>query len=114
MTPSGTTGSITITASSATFASTDVDRLIRFSNGYAKITGFTSTTVVDATVKDDFDNTNAVTAWKLGAFSDTTGHPSCVSFFEQRLVFAGTTNEPQTLYFSKSGDYENRLLAQMR
>ena len=107
MTPSGTTGSITITASSATFAATDVDRLIRFSNGYAKITGFTSTTVVDATVKDDFDNTNAVSAWKLGAFSDTTGHPSCVSFFEQRLVFAGTTNEPQTLYFSKSGDYEN-------
>ena len=32
---------------------------------------------------------------------------SCVSFFEQRLVFAGTTDEPQTLYFSKSGDYEN-------
>ena len=73
--------------------------LIRFSNGRAKITGFTSTTVVDATVKDDFDNTNAVTAWKLGAFSDTTGHPSCVSFFEQRLVFAGTTNEPQTYIF---------------
>ena len=43
----------------------------------------------------------------MGAFSDTTGHPSCVSFFEQRLVFAGTTDEPQTLYFSKSGDYEN-------
>ena len=89
------------------FASTDVDRLVSFSNGRAKITGFTSATVVDATVEDDFDNTNAVSTWKLGAFSDTTGHPSCVSFFEQRLVFAGTTNEPQTLYFSKSGDYEN-------
>jgi hypothetical protein len=107
MTPSATTGNITITASASTFASTDVDRLINFSNGYAKITGFTSATVVNATVKDDFDNTSAVTNWKLGAFSDTTGHPSTVSFFEQRLVFAGTTSEPQTLYFSKSGDYEN-------
>ena len=108
MTPSGTTGSITlITASSLRLHQLTLIDLIRFSNGYAKITGFTSTTVVDATVKDDFDNTNAVSAWKLGAFSDTTGHPSCVSFFEQRLVFAGTTNEPQTLYFSKSGDYEN-------
>jgi len=47
------------------------------------------------------------TKWYLGAFSDTTGHPACVSFFEQRLVFAGTNTEPQTLYFSKSGDYEN-------
>ena len=108
MTPSATTGSgITITASANTFASTDVDRLIRFSNGYAKITGFNSATEVDADVKDDFDNTTATSDWKLGSFSDTTGHPSCVSFFEQRLVFAGTTNEPQTLYFSKAGDYEN-------
>ena len=107
ITPSGTTGSITLTASASLFASTDVDRLVSFSNGRAKITGFTSATVVAATVEDDFDNTNAVSTWKLGAFSDTTGHPSCVSFFEQRLVFAGTTNEPQTLYFSKSGDYEN-------
>ena len=41
------------------------------------------------------------------SFFNTTGHPSAVSFFEQRLVFAGTTAEPQTLYFSKSGDYEN-------
>ena len=107
ITPSGTTGSITLTASASLFAATDVDRLVSFSNGRAKITGFTSATVVAATVEDDFDNTNAVSTWKLGAFSDTTGHPSCVSFFEQRLVFAGTTNEPQTLYFSKSGDYEN-------
>ena len=107
ITPSGTTGSITLTASASLFAATDVDRLVSFSNGRAKITGFTSATVVAATVEDDLDNTNAVSTWKLGAFSDTTGHPSCVSFFEQRLVFAGTTNEPQTLYFSKSGDYEN-------
>jgi hypothetical protein len=107
MTPSGTTGSITITASSSAFVSTDVDRFINFSNGYAKITAFTSATVVSATVENDFDNTNAVTDWKLGAFSTTTGFPRCVSFFEQRLVFAGTSNQPQTMFFSKSGDYEN-------
>jgi hypothetical protein len=39
--------------------------------------------------------------------SGTNNNPKCVSFFEQRLVFAGTTNNPQTLFFSKSGDYEN-------
>ncbi len=107
LTPSGTSGSVNITASASTFVSTDVGRLVSFSNGRAKITGYTSATVVAATTQDDFDNTNAVTDWKLGAFSGTTGHPSCVSFFEQRLVFAGTIAEPQTLYFSKSGDYEN-------
>ena len=39
--------------------------------------------------------------------SGADNRPSCVSFFEQRLVFAGTNNNPQTLWFSKSGDYEN-------
>ena len=108
MTPGATSGDdVTLTASASTFASTDVGRLINFSNGYAKVRSYTSATVVKIDIKDNFDNTSAVTTWKLGAFSDTTGHPSCVSFFEQRLVFAGTTDEPQTLYFSKSGDYEN-------
>jgi len=108
MTPSATTGSgITITASVSTFLSTDVGRLINFSNGYAEITAYTSGTQVTADVKSDFDNTTATVDWKLGAFSTATGHPSAVTFFEQRLVFSGTTAEPQTLYFSKSGDYEN-------
>ena len=80
LTPSGTTGSVTITASASTFAATDVGRLVSFSNGRAKITNFSSATSVTATTQDDFDNTNAVTNWKLGAFSGTTGHPSCVSF----------------------------------
>jgi hypothetical protein len=107
MTPSGTSGSITITASSNVFVSTDVNRFINFSGGYAKITAFGTSLSVTATVEEDFDNTNAVTDWKLGAFSTTTGFPRCVSFFEQRLVFAGTSNQPQTMFFSKSGDYEN-------
>lgn len=43
----------------------------------------------------------------LGAFSATTGYPSAISFFEERLVLAGTTEQPQTLYFSRSGDFED-------
>ena len=108
MTPGATTGTgITLTASANTFVSTDVGRLINFSNGYAKITAYSSATSVTIDIKDDFDNTSATANWKLGAFSDTTGHPSCVSFYEQRLVFAATISEPQTIFFSKAGDYEN-------
>ena len=109
------TGSnINITASAVTginggagFQTTDVGRIISFNSGKAKITARSSTTVVACTITTAFTNTNATEAFNLGAFSDTTGHPSCVSFFEQRLVFAGTTDEPQTLFFSKAGDYEN-------
>lgn len=97
----------TFTASASTFVSSDVDRLIRFRDGHAKVTGFTSATVVTVEILVDTGSATASTDWSLGAFSDSTGYPSCVTFFEQRLVFAGTLNNPQTIYFSKSGDYEN-------
>ena len=96
-----------LTSSAATFASTDVGRLVSFRTGYGEITAFTSTTAVTWTIIKDTGSGSNSTDWALGAFSDTTGYPSCVTFYEQRLVFAGTTNQPQTLFFSRSGDYEN-------
>ena len=105
---------VNVTASAVTginggsgFLTTDVGRLINFNSGIAKITSRTNTTVVVVTILTAFANTDATVAFKLGAFSDTTGHPSCISFYEQRLVFAGTIDEPQTIFFSKAGDYEN-------
>jgi hypothetical protein len=107
ITASGTTGSITLTSSAAIFASTDVDRLIKLNGGHAKITNFTNTTTVTATTTVNLTATTATTAWSLGYFTSVNGYPSTVSFFEQRLVFGGSTLFPQTLWFSKSGDYEN-------
>ena len=91
----------------AGFASTDVGRFVFLHGGYAKITGFTNTTNVTIEILTTLSASTATENWRLGAFSDTTGHPSTVTFFEQRLVFAGTTEQPQTVFFSKSGDYEN-------
>ena len=45
--------------------------------------------------------------YQLGAFAPDPGFPSCVAFFERRLVFANTKSNPQTLYFSVAGDYTN-------
>jgi len=39
--------------------------------------------------------------------TSSNNYPSVVSFFEQRLVFGATNNNPQTLWFSKNGDYGN-------
>ena len=104
----------TLTASSTTginndqgWLSTDVGREVTFRDGYGKITGYTSSTVVTWEILEDTGSGSHSTDWSLGAFSDTTGHPSCVTFFEQRLVFAATLSQPQTIFFSRSGDYEN-------
>ena len=111
---SGTGTGVDITASAITginsgtgFQTTDVGRILKFNSGEAKITSRTNTTVVVCTITKAFTNTDATVAFNLGSFSDTTGHPSVVTFFQQRLVFAGTSDQPQTMFFSKSGDYEN-------
>ena len=106
MTPSGTSGNVTITASSNTFVSTDVGRLIKFSDGHAKITQFNSATNVNATTTDNFSGTGGTADWSLGAYASHLGFPRTVSFFEQRLVFAGSTSYPQTIWASESGLYE--------
>ncbi len=41
------------------------------------------------------------------ALASTNNYPATVTFFEQRLVFGGSNNNPQTLWFSKNGDYDN-------
>jgi hypothetical protein len=86
--------------------------------GHVRITGFTSSTVVTADAHlDQFGNTtipessvgssNANTRWSLGAFGGDQGFPKAVAFYEQRLYFAGTTGRPQTIFGSKSADFEN-------
>lgn len=110
--PNATTGSVTITASSATginndsgFLSTDIGRQIKITQGttigYATITAVGSTTSVTATVDSDFGSTTAVTTWALGLYSDTTGYPSVGGIHQNRLVLAGSKEQPERLDFSQ-------------
>jgi len=200
LTASGRSGSVTITASDGVFRTTDVDRLVKLHDGYAKITAFTSGTSVTATVIENEDgrtelmpsytattisavegdpsgtglshndrfedsagnfiergfkegmrisvtgftshaNNNEVGAlivsvtddtiliapagdltteaagdsvtivgdleaddeYRLGAFSETSGYPSVITLYEQRLILGNTLEQPQTLFFSSAG-----------
>ena len=84
-------------------------------SGYLKITGYTSATVVTALFKNDagvlpasvVSSSNTTTRWSLGAFGGTQGQPRAVAFYEERLYFAGTTGQPQTIFGSVSADFEN-------
>lgn len=40
-------------------------------------------------------------------FSGSGNYPRCATFFEQRLAFASTINEPQAVWLSQSASYEN-------
>lgn len=104
----------TLTASSTTgindgvgFKSSDIGRSVRMKDGWGVITARTSSTVVTWEIKLDLGSAAATTDWALGAWSDDTGYPRTVSFFEQRLVFGGSTAYPQTIWASESGFYEH-------
>lgn len=109
--PSAVSGSVTVTASADIFEASDVGRLIRLQHadiwGWGKITSFSSSRQVWVDVKGNFNAATATKVWRMGAWGGGYGWPSCVTFYEERLFFAGTPRQPQTLWASVAGDYEN-------
>jgi len=75
--------------------------------GYVYVTDYIDSTLVSGTVQRDLPSTNATTKWNEGAWSEANGYPETVSFYEQRLIFGGTTNNPQTVWGSKVDSYED-------
>ena len=47
------------------------------------------------------------TTWDEQSYSALRGYPAAVTFHENRLVFAGTLAQPDTVWFSKSSEYYN-------
>lgn len=119
LTPAATTGNnILVTASSIVginggqgFLSTDVNRFIRIKHattwGWAIIKTYNSTTTVHVDIQSAFGNTTASAVWRTGEWSDTTGYPSVIFSFEDRLGWAASPVSPTTLNMSTTSDYLN-------
>jgi len=104
-----------LTASSTTginndtgFQPSDVGRPIRLLGGdgrwrWAQIVSWVSSTVVTVRLFGfALPNVNPVASWRLGAFSTYSGFPGRVGFYQERLVWARTSTQPQTVWFSKT------------
>ncbi len=99
---------ITLTSSTNIWRSTDVGRYVVIQGGIVKITVFTSTIVVSGEVQKGLTAITATSNWELRdpAWSSTRGYPSAVSFYQQRLVFGGTTAQPKDIWMSEPGLYD--------
>jgi hypothetical protein len=75
--------------------------------GFVRVTGYTSSTVVTATAISDLGDTIATTMWSEGAFSAMKGFPNSCAFHESRIIFAGTSDSPSTIWGSYTSDFEN-------
>ena len=60
-------------------------------DGVARVTGYTSETVVAVQILKDFGSTDSTKDWYQGQWSDEDGYPSSVGLYEGRLWFAGRT-----------------------
>ncbi|MEO0391676.1 MAG: hypothetical protein AAF213_00360 [Pseudomonadota bacterium] len=107
LTPNGTTGSITITASADVFTPDHEGARLRLDGKQVAITAVTSGTEVTATVKQDLVSTDATESWSETAFSNARGWPISAAFHQDRLVIGGAKSLPNRLWLSKSGDIWN-------
>jgi len=63
-----------------------------------------------AEVHKKLGSTEATAEWSEGAFSTLRGFPRSIAYFEERMMFGGTAFKPQTVWGSKTGDWDNFLL----
>lgn len=71
---------------------------------YGYIGQTTGTSIVDDNIAPDMGKTPPTYD---SVFGSAGNYPGAVSYFEQRRTFAGTTNEPQTIWMTKSGTESN-------
>lgn len=105
--PSGTTGTVTLVASSPVFVAGHVGARFRLSDKEVEITAVASATSATALVKETLANANPTADWSEQVFSALRGWPATVTFHQDRLVIGGSRDLPNRLWMSKSADLFN-------
>jgi hypothetical protein len=91
-----------------------VNQHVSLNGGLLKIHQVNNGTTAYATVQEELVNDDNVEndAWEVDAFSNLSstyggGWPRSISFHQNRLVFGGSRDNPQTIFGSQSGSFFN-------
>jgi hypothetical protein len=115
---SGTTGTVTLTASSGVFTAEHLGAIFRIRGEQIEITSVASPTSADGLVLQpggltDPDGvgpelaTDPTIDWDEQSFSDARGWPITISFHQNRMVIGGSRDLPNGLWLSRSGRFLN-------
>jgi hypothetical protein len=115
LTPSGTSGNVTLTSQNAYFVAGDVGQYITANpQGRAKIVEYVDNRNVKATTEIPFFDTSLIQQgnwFKESGYGDTwssgRGWPRSVTFHEGRLFFGGSKSRPTTIWGSRVNDFFN-------
>lgn len=97
-----------ITCTGDTFRSDDIGSFILLNDGVGEITDVTSATNIDAVLWKSLTSSDSTSNWSLEepAWSSTQGYPRTVTLHDQRLVFAGTSENPIGIWASEPGIFD--------
>lgn len=102
---SAQTGNVTVTASANFFVAGHVGVVFLIHDGYVKITAITNPTTASATIYGVVGSLSYDAEWTETAWSNHRGWPRAGTFFEQRLILAGSKTYPNTVWGSTVGVY---------
>lgn len=105
-----TTNNLTTVGNKNTVSWTAVSGAIRYNvyRGENGLDGYIGQTASTSFVDDNFNPDTTVTPPELKTpFNAANKYPSAVTYFEQRRVFGGTNNNPQTFWMTRSGTESN-------
>ncbi len=107
ITPSGTSGTITLSAVNEIFDELHVGSRFRINGGELLITEFVNAQSIKGSVSKALSGTGGSTDWEESSFSVLRGYPKSVTFHQGRMVIGGSKTLPNRLWLSVSSDLFN-------
>jgi hypothetical protein len=104
LTPSATSGVVTLTASGAVFQPGHVATRIRLKGRRLTIFTVLDPQTATALAEDLLPDTQPSNDWQESAFSTVRGQPVCACFHQDRLVLGRSRDLPNRLWLSRTGD----------
>ena len=98
-TPSKEPAEVTVSASG--FLKSEIYRITSISSEYSA--SVKRETKTGYAINDSFSG--RVSLWSIGAWGNDQGYPGACAMYQDRLIFAGTSRQPQTIWMSRTGDY---------
>lgn len=105
------TGTITVARAKAAFRAADVGKYIKINSGLVKIKTVASAVQIKADILSVLSTATISEAglWSLEteSWNDTNGYPAACAFFQQRLYFGGSNQQPITVWGSIVDSFES-------
>lgn len=98
---------INVTAYNSGTIRADLEATSSTQSGIVRINGINSSTEASITVVSKVSQTTTTIRWAEGAWSGVRGFPAAVGLFEERVIYGGTVNNPNRIWLSEIGRFNN-------